>query len=642
MRKIIRFSINAALIITLLCSVVLFSTVKSAGSEETLGPYYVTASASEGGSISPSGTNSYAYLSDASFTITPSSGSRINEISIDSAKPFPATHFSANQSYINNNINKNIEPVVVNGQRYILVNTWIHTPVTIYEADSNWLPTNEIAVSPVAIDFLFVPAISKNVTATSLFPNCIVFCGNQANDESFMALYNITANSWIWETVASIRYLTNVLNPSGNDLIVQTSDSDFHGFVKTTKDNLFDSNSWDFVSLPASETRYLQNDFLDTSITCFKGFVFTQTINAQYGDAASTFSWCSYKYNLARGAWESTDPVLCNIDPAVPRTDGLYAKVWADDNILFLVAPFSNETWSIYYSRDGSHFNAISSIPAANNFQGYPSHPHCELGWASTFDGNSNYILFETTTGHDDKGYLAIMDLNGNIIYKQSGFTVHYTQATQWLEETTPLGKTLVAGTTCDIYQYPAVIRKLSIEYHSDKPFTFTFDNIAANHTINASFYNPTNPTPTPSPTPYENQFLIESNSTITALSFNATTPEISFTVNGTSGTTGYINATISKSLMPNGENIKISLDGNPYNYSITSNDDWWFINFTYQHSTHQVKIFQSQDSGLATDSSIYMPYLLAAIVAALVGFLALIIWSTTKPKEPSTPPKHN
>ncbi|MCW4030559.1 MAG: hypothetical protein NWE92_13050 [Candidatus Bathyarchaeota archaeon] len=641
MKKIMHFAVNTALIITLLCTCVFFSPVNSSGLEDALGPYYVTASAGEGGSISPSGTSSYPYLSDASFTITPSAGNSINEISIDGGKPFPATQFSFNQSYINNNINKNIELFIVNGQRYLLVNTWIHTPVTIYAADSNWMPTTQIAVSPLAVDFIYIPTLSKNVTESSLFPNCMVFCGNQPTDESFIALYNMTSNSWIWETVASLRFITDVLNPSSTDLIIHIADTDFHGFAKTTKDNLFDSNSWEYVSLPASQTRYLQNEFLDTSITYFKGSIYTQTANAQFGDTASTFSWCAYKYDLASNAWASPDPILSNIDPTVPGSDGIYPKVWADDNILLLVAPFSNGTWSIYYSTDGSTFNVISSVASANNFQGYQSHPNSELSWASTFDGNSNYILFESTTANDAEGYLAVMDLNGTIIYKQKGLTVHYSQATQWMEETTPEGKTFVVGTTCDIHEYPAVLRKLSIAYHSDEPFTFTFDNIAANHTINASFNNPYSPTPTPSPSPTDNKFLIESNSTISALSFNATTPEISFTVNGTSGTTGYINATISKSLMPNGENIKIYLDGNPYNYSITSNDDWWFITFTYQHSTHQVKIVQSQDSGSTNDSSIYMPYLLAAIVAALVGFLALIIWST-KQKEPSTPPKHN
>jgi hypothetical protein len=593
--------------------------VQGSESQES-GLYYVTASAGAGGSISPSGTNSYAYHSDPSFTITPSAGNSINEISVDGGKPFPATHFSCSQSYINNNTNKNIELAVVNGQRYILANPWLFTPFTIYEADSNWTISNEVATSPVAINFLFVPAISKNVNALSLFPNCIVTCGNQADGQGFVALYNITASSWTWESVPSISYLTDVLNPSGTDLVIHVADTSHLGFVKTTQDNLFNADSWKFVNLPASQTCYLGCDFLDTELTYFKGSVFTLSINDHYHNSNNSYSWCVYKYDLSNDTWDSTDPILYNVDASLPGAESLYGMAWADNNKLFLVVPFSNGTWSIYYSTDGSTFKVISSVASVNNFRGYPSGPNAEYAWASTFDGNSDYILFDTVTDHDTEGYLAILDLNGTIIYKQTGFTAHHTQATQWLEETTPVGKVFLAGSTCDVNEYPAVIRNITIEYSSKQPFTFTFDGIAANHTISASFNTPS---PTPTSNSAENQFLIESNSTISALSFNATIPEIDFTVNGTSGTTGYVNATISKSLMPNGENIKINLDGNPYNYSIASKGDWWTITFTYHHSTHQVRIFQDDST---TAFAEYLPFILAVIVIALLGFLILII----------------
>jgi hypothetical protein len=82
MRKFMRFAINVALIIMLFCSFALVFTVKSSGSEEASGLCYVTASASEGGSILPSGTSPYPYMSNALIKITPSEGNSINEISI--------------------------------------------------------------------------------------------------------------------------------------------------------------------------------------------------------------------------------------------------------------------------------------------------------------------------------------------------------------------------------------------------------------------------------------------------------------------------------------------------------------------------------------------------------------------------------
>ena len=642
-KKVMHHATNATLIIILLCAFAfLASTVKSDSlmmEESRL--FYVTASASEGGSITPSGTNSYVYFSNASFTITPSPGNSIDEINIDGGKPFPATHFNFAQSYFNNTkTTVELELAVVNGQRYILEQPRLFSHFTIYEANSSWMPTSNIAISPVAVNFLFVPELSKNVNESSLFPNCIVVCGNQVDGKGFIALYNITANTWIWESIANTSYITDVLNPSSTDLVIHIADSNQRGFMRTTKDKLFDSRSWDLINLPASQTNYLQNGFLDTEIACFKDFVFTLDINAHYHNTDNTYSWCAYKYNLVNSTWESNDPVLSNFDASLPGAESLYGMVCADSDTLFIVAPFSNGTWSIYYSTDGSTFRVISSVESVNNFRCYPSHPdpNAEFAWASTFDHNSDYILFETVTDHDTNGYFAIVDLNGTIIYKQKGFTAHYAQGNQWLEEKTPEGKVFLTGSICHVSGYSAVIRKITIEYFSTKPFTFTFSNIAANHTIDASFNTPL-PTPTATSHPIKNQFLIESNSTISALTFNATTSEISFTINGTSGTTGYVKATISKNLMPSGENIKIYMDEKPVNYTITSNGDWWVITFTYQHSTHQVKIYQMQDSGFTNFSAKYLPYILAAAFISLLTFLAIIIWSA-KLKEPSGSPR--
>jgi hypothetical protein len=137
------------------------------------------------------------------------------------------------------------------------------------------------------------------------------------------------------------------------------------------------------------------------------------------------------------------------------------------------------------------------------------------------------------------------------------------------------------------------------------------------------------NSTATPTPTPNTNYFAIESNSTVSALSFNATSSEISFTVNGTTGTTGYVKATISKAFMPNGENIKVYLDGNPVNYTETSNQEDWIITFIYHHSIHQVKINQEPNPAGTTmpTEDKNLVYVAAGIIAALIAFLGLIIW---------------
>jgi hypothetical protein len=93
--------------------------------------------------------------------------------------------------------------------------------------------------------------------------------------------------------------------------------------------------------------------------------------------------------------------------------------------------------------------------------------------------------------------------------------------------------------------------------------------------------------------------FLVESNSTVTALAFNSTSSEFSFTVSGSSGTTGYVKTTIAKNLTTNPENIKVYLDDNQLNYTVTSNVDSWQLTFNYHHSTHTISIVFAAESAV-------------------------------------------
>jgi hypothetical protein len=85
--------------------------------------------------------------------------------------------------------------------------------------------------------------------------------------------------------------------------------------------------------------------------------------------------------------------------------------------------------------------------------------------------------------------------------------------------------------------------------------------------------------------------FFVESNSTVTSLAFNSTSSELSFTVTGPSGTTGYVKMSIAKDLLPNGENLKVYLDGRQLNYALAENADSWLLTFTYSHSTHRLTV---------------------------------------------------
>ena len=96
-----------------------------------------------------------------------------------------------------------------------------------------------------------------------------------------------------------------------------------------------------------------------------------------------------------------------------------------------------------------------------------------------------------------------------------------------------------------------------------------------------------------------ENQkiFEVQSNSTVTDLAFNSNSLKLSFTISGSSGTTGYTKATIAKTLVPTVTGFSVALDGKNLNFSVSSISGYWILEFSYSHSTHQVTINLANDA---------------------------------------------
>ena len=101
-----------------------------------------------------------------------------------------------------------------------------------------------------------------------------------------------------------------------------------------------------------------------------------------------------------------------------------------------------------------------------------------------------------------------------------------------------------------------------------------------------------------------QNVLFVESNSTVTSLAFNSSASELSFTVSGGSGTTGYVKATIAKSLSPDAQDLKVYLDGNQLNYTLSETADAWLVTFNYHHSTHHLTIYLPTPVVTATEAA--------------------------------------
>ena len=87
------------------------------------------------------------------------------------------------------------------------------------------------------------------------------------------------------------------------------------------------------------------------------------------------------------------------------------------------------------------------------------------------------------------------------------------------------------------------------------------------------------------------NPISIQTNSTIAAFSFDPASKQLSFSLTGPDGSTGYINVYISKGILADISNLKVSLDGEPVNFDAVSTGYSWVLSFDYHHSTHKVSI---------------------------------------------------
>jgi hypothetical protein len=125
---------------------------------------------------------------------------------------------------------------------------------------------------------------------------------------------------------------------------------------------------------------------------------------------------------------------------------------------------------------------------------------------------------------------------------------------------------------------------------------------------------------------PYENDRVlsVESNSTVSAFAFNSTSLELSFSVSGSDGTTGYVKLTVAKSIISDVAGVKVFLDGKELVYSASSSGDSWLLTFTYGHSSHQIRIGLAASTATMSFTGIMLWIAIGAapIAIAVIGLL--------------------
>ena len=127
-------------------------------------------------------------------------------------------------------------------------------------------------------------------------------------------------------------------------------------------------------------------------------------------------------------------------------------------------------------------------------------------------------------------------------------------------------------------------------------------------------------------PTAGENVFSVTSNSTVSGFYFDSASNQLSFTVAGPSGTYGFVDLFVSKSVVSDVSNLKVSLDGNPLNFTSSSQGDSWCISFSYHHSTHFVSIKLGSPEAKAPIPSSLIVSAAVSVVAVAMAVLVLFI----------------
>jgi hypothetical protein len=125
---------------------------------------------------------------------------------------------------------------------------------------------------------------------------------------------------------------------------------------------------------------------------------------------------------------------------------------------------------------------------------------------------------------------------------------------------------------------------------------------------------------------PFEekNVFSVTSNSTVTALSFDSTKQTLSFSVNGTSNTTGYVSLYLPQSLVSDASTLKVYLDNEPLSYTATPENDVLLVTFTYHHSSHDVTIQINQQNS-ANDMYLWIAVFVVILLVSVVSVVAAI-----------------
>ncbi|MGD6852048.1 MAG: hypothetical protein ACQCN6_08320 [Candidatus Bathyarchaeia archaeon] len=119
--------------------------------------------------------------------------------------------------------------------------------------------------------------------------------------------------------------------------------------------------------------------------------------------------------------------------------------------------------------------------------------------------------------------------------------------------------------------------------------------------------------------------FSVTSNSTLSGLSFDSASKQLSFSVSGPTGTTGYFDINIPKTLISDVSGLQVNLDGTAVHYDLQSQGDSWLVSFAYHHSSHHVTVnLNSQQT--AQTSEFFNPWIAVLVIGGMAAIVVVVV----------------
>jgi hypothetical protein len=608
-----------------------------------------------------------------------------------------STYFNLSYGGVSSNLAEQ-KPAMLDGKRYIFTtagfsgNDYVgfNQTIQVYAANDQWQPTSLLATtSTINYGLFFV-----YTAPTSSLNDLIIICGSMAgltNHNAFIGAFNTTSNTFqnFTQIDGSFTYYVTQVTyvQSMNEFVLTFAQGAWsNNLVISTPDNLFTPSNWqllgtlDFSSLGEHSFSYFSKTGYGYALQWneYGNDVLVQ-INMTTGE--NTIIWNSTaSLNIVRQYISSDNNYLYFSSSDVNdkfhywKYDGTtFADMYATPivgaglvgygnqhhaNIMATYSPDTVLISNINTEFPDSYY-ALLNTTSDSIVETYQGNIQAEFGDNTpTFDG-LNFILGSEAIGSGAPTFIYILTnltpLPANLpnpsitvscqtYTSESNFKVEI-RGNLTMNETGLTNVPILLSYSVDDGKAWNELTTVATNDNGSF-FAVWFPNVSGSYLLKAEWAGDANYSDASTvvnfavtPSGEQTVFSVTSNSTISSLAFNSTSEELYFTVSGPSGTTGYTDVYVPKSMITNVSSLKIFLDGNLTSYNVEPNGDSWLVTFTYHHSVHNVIInLKSQASTKLDIMQLLQGVAFGVIISIIVITLIFLILRKNRTKKITKP----